>query len=190
MFNTFHFAIFAYQMCGRGIVNRSCTVNAVLGCPHLECVLYMPVMFFCKESCIKKQLKLSNKQKETIFICTTILFYHLFILHCILDEGLSHPLTIAIVEVMPRGRVIYSYKNKHSSSTLNTYQTDIFIKTIIKYKRNAFSICLIHQFLQTIIILCSPITFLLSHVFNSHTFFGQRTNEHKSFPCCSAALRE
>jgi len=37
------------------------------------------------------------------------------------------PIAIAIVEVMPRARVMYSNTNKHSYSTLrqNKYQTDI-----------------------------------------------------------------
>ena len=40
MFKTFlHFAIFAYpHKLGLCILNRPCTVNASLGCPHLECV--------------------------------------------------------------------------------------------------------------------------------------------------------
>jgi len=48
MFNTFfHFAIFAYQhKLGRCIVNRPCTVNALLGCPRLDVVLFMSIMFF------------------------------------------------------------------------------------------------------------------------------------------------
>jgi len=59
MFNTFlHFAIFAYQFklepC---IVNRPCTVNAVLDCPLEDFVLFMPD-HFSKENCVKKQLKL------------------------------------------------------------------------------------------------------------------------------------
>ena len=48
MFDTFlHFAIFAYQFkLGPCIVNRSCTVNAVLGCPLLDFVLFMPDTIF------------------------------------------------------------------------------------------------------------------------------------------------
>ena len=51
MVNTFlHFAIFAYQLklepC---IVNRPCTVNAVLGCPLLDFVLLMPDIIFVKK---------------------------------------------------------------------------------------------------------------------------------------------
>ena len=59
MFNTFlHFAIFAYQfMLGPCVVNRPCTVNAVLGCPLLDFVLFMPDIFR-KVNCVQKQLKL------------------------------------------------------------------------------------------------------------------------------------
>ena len=51
MFKTFlHFAIFAYQFklepC---IFNRPCTVNAVLGCPLLDSVLFMPAIIFVKK---------------------------------------------------------------------------------------------------------------------------------------------
>ena len=51
MFNTFlHFAIFAYQFkLGPCIVNRPCTVNAVLGCPLLDFVLFMPDIIFVKK---------------------------------------------------------------------------------------------------------------------------------------------
>ena len=51
MFNTFlHFAIFAYQFkLGPCIVNRPCTVNAVLGCPLLDSVLFMPDIIFIKK---------------------------------------------------------------------------------------------------------------------------------------------
>ena len=53
MFNTFlHFAIVAYQFklepC---IVNRPCTLNAVLGCPLLDFVLLMPDIIFVKKQC-------------------------------------------------------------------------------------------------------------------------------------------
>ena len=52
----------------------------------------------------------------------------------------------AIVEVMFRGRIMYSSKNKHSYSnvTLQKFQTDIHI--IFKF----------YQFFRTIIIHCSP----------------------------------
>ena len=51
MFNTFlHFAIFAYQVrLGPCIVNRPCTANAVLGCPLLDCVLFMPDIIVVKK---------------------------------------------------------------------------------------------------------------------------------------------
>ena len=51
MFNTFlHFAIFAYQFkLGPCIVNRPCTDNAVLGCPLLDVVLFMPNIIFVKK---------------------------------------------------------------------------------------------------------------------------------------------
>jgi len=44
MFNTcLHFALYAYQFkLGPCIVNIPCNVNAVLGCPHLDFVLFMP----------------------------------------------------------------------------------------------------------------------------------------------------
>ena len=48
MLNTFlHFAMCAYQFeLGPCIVNRSCTANAVLCFPILECVLFMPDIIF------------------------------------------------------------------------------------------------------------------------------------------------
>jgi len=48
MFNTFlHLAIFAYQFkIGPCTVNRSCSVNAVLGCPLLDFVLFVPDIIF------------------------------------------------------------------------------------------------------------------------------------------------
>ena len=51
MFNTFlHFAICAYPCkLGPGIVNRPCTVNAVLGCPLLDFVLFMPDIIVVKK---------------------------------------------------------------------------------------------------------------------------------------------
>jgi len=60
MFNTIlHFAICVYQhKLGPCIVNKLCTVNALLGCPHLDFVMFMPDMFFCKESSVNKQFKL------------------------------------------------------------------------------------------------------------------------------------
>ena len=46
MFNTFfHFSFFAYQHTGPCIVIKPCTVNAVLGCPRLDFVLFMQGMF-------------------------------------------------------------------------------------------------------------------------------------------------
>ena len=52
MFNTFlHFAIFAYQFkLGPCIVNRTCTVNAALGCPLLDFVLFMSDIIFVKKT--------------------------------------------------------------------------------------------------------------------------------------------
>jgi len=50
--------LFAYQHKLGCIVNRSFIVNAVLGCPHIDCVLLMSDMFLRKQSCVKKQLKL------------------------------------------------------------------------------------------------------------------------------------
>ena len=51
MFYTFlHFAIFAYQFkLGPCIVNRTCTVIAVLGCPLLDFVLFMPYTICAKK---------------------------------------------------------------------------------------------------------------------------------------------
>ena len=51
MFNTFlHFAIFAYpfklEPC---IVNRPCTVNAVVGCPLPDFVVFMLDIIFVKK---------------------------------------------------------------------------------------------------------------------------------------------
>ena len=55
MFSTFlHFAIFAYQFNLEScIVNRPCTVNAVLGCPLLDCVLFMPDIIFVNKSVLR-----------------------------------------------------------------------------------------------------------------------------------------
>ena len=55
MFNTFlHFSIFAYHFkLGPCIVNRSCTVKAVLGCPLLDVVLFMPDIIFVKKSVLR-----------------------------------------------------------------------------------------------------------------------------------------
>jgi len=50
-----------------------------------------------------------------IFFCTTILI--LAPLYITLDTCPGH-IAIAIVEVMPRSRLMYSYTNKHSSATL------------------------------------------------------------------------
>ena len=51
MFNTvLHFEIFAYKFkLGPCIVNRSCTVNAVLGCPLQDFVIFMPDIIFVKK---------------------------------------------------------------------------------------------------------------------------------------------
>ena len=55
MFNTFlHFAIFAYKLKLEScIVNRPCTVNAVLGCPLLDFVLFMPDIIFVMNSVLR-----------------------------------------------------------------------------------------------------------------------------------------
>ena len=60
MFNTLlHFAIFAYQFkLGPCIVNRPCTVNAVLGCSLSRLCPVHARYHFRKENCVKKQLKL------------------------------------------------------------------------------------------------------------------------------------
>ena len=60
MFNTFlHFAIFAYPFKLRPcIVNRPCTVNAVILSPLLHFVLFMLDIIFKKENYVKKHLKL------------------------------------------------------------------------------------------------------------------------------------
>ena len=52
MFNTFlNFAIIAYQFkLGPCIVNWPCTVDAVLGCPLLDCVLFMSDIIFVKKT--------------------------------------------------------------------------------------------------------------------------------------------
>ena len=54
MFNTFlHFAIFAYQFNLEScIVNRPCTVNAVLGCPLLDFGMFMPDIIFAKKKVV------------------------------------------------------------------------------------------------------------------------------------------
>ena len=51
MFNKFlHFATVAYKFkLGPCIVNRPCTDNAVLGCPLLDVVLFMPDTIFVKK---------------------------------------------------------------------------------------------------------------------------------------------
>jgi len=51
MFNTFlHFAICAYQVkLGPCIVNRPCTVNAVLGLLLLDFVIFIPDIIFVKK---------------------------------------------------------------------------------------------------------------------------------------------
>ena len=83
----------------------------------------------------------------------------------------------ASVKVMPRDRVMYSNTNKHSSSTLryHAYQTDLFIRTIIKYEffksTNSFEPL-------------SPFVGLSQtcplHVLNSATLFDKRLNESTS----------
>ena len=70
---------------------------------------------FRKENCVKKQLKLLNKHKINRFLCTTILVLAPSYNTLYTWRG---PIAIAIVEVMPRVRVMYSNANKHSSSTL------------------------------------------------------------------------
>jgi len=53
--NTFlHFEIFAYKFkLGPCIVNRSCTVNAVLGCPLQDFVLFIPDIIFVKKNVLR-----------------------------------------------------------------------------------------------------------------------------------------
>ena len=65
-----------------------------------------------------KTLK-QTKQKQYCWAVQQIYVYHLCILHCIRDEGLSNPLNTAIVEVMPRAGLKYNNMNKHSTSTLH-----------------------------------------------------------------------
>ena len=65
-----------------------------------------------------KTLK-QTKQKQYCWAVQQIYVYHLCILHCIRGEGLSNPLSTAIVEVMPRAGFKYSNMNKHSTSTLH-----------------------------------------------------------------------
>ena len=57
----------------------------------------------------------TNYKETTVFFCTTILL--LSPLYIIVYTR-RVPIALAIVEVMPRGRVMYSNTNKHPSSTL------------------------------------------------------------------------
>ena len=71
---------------------------------------------FRKEIVLRNSKNFKTNETETIlFFCTTILF--LAPLYITLYTWLG-PIAIAIVEVMPLGRVMYSKTNKHSSSTL------------------------------------------------------------------------
>jgi len=77
MFNTLlHFAIFAHQFkLGPCIVNRSCTVNAVLGCRILDFVLFTSDIIFLKKIVLSTSENFKTNKKETfIFFRTTILF--------------------------------------------------------------------------------------------------------------------
>ena len=70
---------------GPCIVNKPCTVNAVLGCPRLYFVSFMPGLFFCKDNYVKKQVKLFKKANKNIsFFYTTQHFLNLPVLsnHC------------------------------------------------------------------------------------------------------------
>ena len=51
MFNTFlYYALFAYQFkLGPCIVNRPCTVTAVLCCPLLDYLMFTPDIIFVKK---------------------------------------------------------------------------------------------------------------------------------------------
>ena len=49
-----YFVICAYPCkLGPGIVNRPCTVNAVLGCPLLYFVMFMPDIIFVKKTVLR-----------------------------------------------------------------------------------------------------------------------------------------
>ena len=55
MFNTFlHFGIFAYQFkLGPCIVNRPCTVNAVVDCPPPDFVVFMLYIIFVRKNVLR-----------------------------------------------------------------------------------------------------------------------------------------
>ena len=98
-----HFAIFTYQFkLGPCIVNRPCIVKQYQAV--LEVVLFMSDIIFIKTIVLR-----------VIFFCTTVLFLAPLYITLYKWRG---PIAIAIVEVMPRSRVMYSNMNKHSSSTL------------------------------------------------------------------------
>ena len=67
MFNTLlHFAIFAHQFkLGPCIVNRSCTVNAVLGYRILDFVLFTSDIIFVKKIVLRTSYNFKTNKKET-----------------------------------------------------------------------------------------------------------------------------
>ena len=69
MFNTFlHFAIVAYHFkLEPSIVNRPCTLNAVLGCPLLDFVLLMPDIIFVKKIVLRNSLNFKTNTKKISF---------------------------------------------------------------------------------------------------------------------------
>ena len=120
MFNTFvHFAIFAYQ---HRTVYRKYTMycQCSIRWPRLDCVLFMQGMSFVKTSMLRNSKNFKTNKKNFIFFYTTILF--LSPLYTTLYTT-RRPIAIAIVEVTPRGRVMYSntfplsYANKHTRLT-------------------------------------------------------------------------
>ena len=77
MFNTcLHFTIFAYQFnLGPCIINRPSTVNAVLGCPLLNFILFMPDNIFVKKIMLRNSYNFKTNTKETIFfLCNKFIF--------------------------------------------------------------------------------------------------------------------
>jgi len=104
MFKTFlHFAIFAYpHKLGLCILNRPCTVNASLGCPHLECVHVHARHVFCKET-----VKTLKQTKKNLSFPSVQQFYfcHLCKVHCIQGEGL---LLLLVLKLYAPGRIMYS----------------------------------------------------------------------------------
>jgi len=77
----------------------------------------MSGMFFVKTMLFRKSLNLKKTKNKNnfIFFYKTLLF--LSPLYTTLYTT-RRPIAIAIVEVMPRGRAVYSNTNKHFSSNL------------------------------------------------------------------------